>query len=66
MANEGEADDANSLEYAVAQERETCVGIAFEFLGYVWSFYENRCDDDEHADKRKSRCTREFVNVAVE
>ncbi len=66
MANEGEADDTDGLEHAVPQERKARRWVAFEFLGYMWAFYEDGGDDDKHADKRKPRCTREFVNVAVE
>ena len=66
VADEREADDADGLEDAAAEECEACARVAFELRVDVRAFDEDGEDDDDHADEREARRPRELVDVAVE
>lgn len=57
MADECEADDAYGLKHTRPDDSEAFVRVAFQFRSDVRAFYQNRGDDDDHADEGEPGCT---------
>ena len=66
VADEREADHADGLEHAVAEEGEAGTRGALEVRRHVWAFDEDGEDDDEHADEGEARGAGKLVDVTIE
>lgn len=66
VAHEREADHADGLEDARAEDREALRGVALELVRDVRALDEHGGDDDQHADEGQPRGARELRDVAVE